>query len=70
MVGMIRLYKQINQIHIQQSNLRMNESKTIEIETPLSPSTNTDKNIFDKSYQLVTHFPDFPLWENRIAHFK
>ena len=30
----------------------------------------TDKNIFDDSYQLVTHFPDFPLWENRIAYFK
>ena len=28
----------------------------------------TDKNIFDNSYYLVKHFPDFPLWENRIAY--
>ena len=27
----------------------------------------TDENIFDNSI-LVTHFPDFPLWENRIAY--
>ena len=33
-------------------------------------STNTDKNILDNSYQLVTHFPDFPLGENRIAYFR
>ena len=26
-------------------------------------SLHTDKNILDKSYQLVKHFPDFPLWE-------
>ena len=31
---------------------------------------NTDKNILDDSYKLVTHFPDFPLWENRIAYFE
>ena len=31
---------------------------------------NTDKNVFDDSYLLVTHFPDFPLCENRIAYFK
>ena len=30
----------------------------------------TDKNIFDDSYYIVTHFPDFPLWEKRIAYFK
>ena len=30
----------------------------------------TNKNILDNSYQIVTHFPDFPLWENRIAYFK
>ena len=24
----------------------------------------TDKNISDDSCKLVTHFPDFPLWEN------
>ena len=30
----------------------------------------TDKNIFEGSYQLVTHFPDFLLWENRVACFK
>ena len=29
----------------------------------------TDRNIFDDSYKLVTHFPDFLLWENRIAYF-
>ena len=23
----------------------------------------TDKNIIDKSYKLVKHFQDFPLWE-------
>ena len=34
-------------------------------------STNfTDKNIFDNSYQLVTHFLDFPIWENKIAYFE
>ena len=27
----------------------------------------TDKNIFDNSYYLVKHFPDFLLWEYRIA---
>ena len=27
----------------------------------------TDKIFFADSYQLVTHFPDFPLWEKRIA---
>ena len=27
----------------------------------------TDKNILDESYQLVKHFPDFPLWEYKIA---
>ena len=31
---------------------------------------NTDKNNFDDSYLLVTHFPVFPLWENKIAYFK
>ena len=30
-------------------------------------SMNTDKNIVDKSYRLVKHFLDFPLWEYRIA---
>ena len=29
----------------------------------------TDKNIFEDSYQLVRHFPDFPPWEYRIACF-
>ena len=29
----------------------------------------TEKNILDKSYKLVKHFPDFPLWEYRIASF-
>ena len=29
----------------------------------------TDKNIFDNSYKLVKHFPDFPLWEYPIASF-
>ena len=28
----------------------------------------TNENIFDNSYKLVTHFPDFLLWENRIAN--
>ena len=28
------------------------------------------KNILDSSYKLVTHFSDFPLWENRIAYRK
>ena len=27
----------------------------------------TDRNVLDKSYQLVKHFLDFPLWEYRIA---
>ena len=27
----------------------------------------TDKNILDESYKLVKHFPDFSLWEYRIA---
>ena len=30
----------------------------------------TDKKYFDDSNQLVTHFLDFPLWENIIAYFK
>ena len=30
-------------------------------------SENTDKNILDKSYELVKHIPDFLLWEYRIA---
>ena len=30
----------------------------------------TDKNIFDNSYYLVKHFPDFPLWEYTIVSFK
>ena len=30
----------------------------------------TDTNIFDDSYKLVTNFPEFPLWENRIAYLK
>ena len=29
---------------------------------------NTDKNILDKSYELVKHIPDFSLWEYRIAY--
>ena len=29
----------------------------------------TVKNFVDDSYQLVTHFLDFSLWENRIAYF-
>ena len=28
----------------------------------------TDENIFDNSYSLLTHFLDFPLWENRINY--
>jgi hypothetical protein len=30
----------------------------------------TDKNILDESYYLVKHFPEFPLWEYKIASFK
>ena len=30
----------------------------------------TDKNIFDDSYWLVSHFLDFLLWKNRIVYFK
>ena len=29
----------------------------------------TDRNNFEDSYQLVKHFPDFKLWEYRIASF-
>ena len=29
----------------------------------------TDKDILDKSYWLVKHCPDFPLWEYRISSF-
>ena len=29
---------------------------------------NTDKDIIDNSYKLVTHLPDFQLWENRTAY--
>ena len=29
----------------------------------------TDRNILEDSCQLVKHFPDFPLWEYRIASF-
>ena len=32
-------------------------------------NTYTDRNIMEDSYQLVTHFPVFPLWEYRIASF-
>ena len=39
-------------------------------DTICDPLTITDKNVVDKSYQLVTQFLDFPLWENRIAYFK
>ena len=28
---------------------------------------NTDKNVLEDSYLLVKDFPDFPLWEYRIA---
>ena len=31
---------------------------------------NTDKKFLDDSYELVTHFPDFLLWKNRIAYFE
>ena len=27
----------------------------------------TDKNVLDKSYKLVKHFPDLLLWEYRIV---
>ena len=30
----------------------------------------TDRNILEDSYQLVKHFPDFLLWEYKIASFK
>ena len=49
------------------------KNKTDQIVTYMQYRTKedfTDKNIFDNSYQLVKHFPDFPLWENRIAYFK
>ena len=36
----------------------------------IKSTNNTDKNILDDSYLIVTHFLDFPLWENRIAYFK
>ena len=29
-----------------------------------------DRNIFEDSYELVKHFPDFPLCEYTIASFK
>ena len=29
----------------------------------------TDRNNFEDSYKLVKHFPDFTLWEYRIASF-
>ena len=29
-----------------------------------------DENILDYTYQLVAHFPDFLLWEKRIAYFE
>ena len=32
--------------------------------------SNTDRNIFDDSYQSVTYILDFQLWENGIAYFK
>jgi hypothetical protein len=32
-----------------------------------SVGTNTDRNNFEDSYYLVKHFPDFTLWEYRIA---
>ena len=32
-------------------------------------SSYTDTIILDKSYYLVKHFPDFPLWEYSIASF-
>ena len=33
-------------------------------------SWHTDKKNLEDSYYLVKHFPDFPLWEYRIASFK
>ena len=33
-------------------------------------SSYTDRNNLDKSYQLVKHILDFPLWEKIIAYFK
>ena len=36
----------------------------------MDSSQNTDKNILDNFNLLVTYFPDFPLWENRIAYFE
>ena len=30
----------------------------------------TDENILENSYKLVTHVPDFLLWENRIVYFE
>ena len=29
----------------------------------------TDRNILEDYYKLVKHFPDFPLWEYKIASF-
>ena len=43
---------------------------TVKNQTAMSSSNiriYIDKNILDESYQLVKHFPDFPLWEYRIA---
>ena len=47
----------------------LNESRYISVDKFFLYST-TDKIFFDDSYLLVTHFPDFPLWENGIAYFK